>query len=57
MGMIYKCNTKAKESLKLFNHIISYLFEQEYGELKGEEKAIKALNSAKKALSKIISKN
>lgn len=52
----YTCKTKAKASLKLFNHISSYLFEQEYDELKGNEKAKSLLNEAKKILYDIIHK-
>lgn len=32
MGINYSCKTKAKASLKLFNQISSFLFEQEYDE-------------------------
>lgn len=52
----YTCKTKAKASLKLFNHISSYLFEQEYDELKGNERAKYLLNEAKKVLYDIIHK-
>lgn len=57
MGINYNCKTKAKASLKLFNQIASFLFEQEYGELKGNSKAQNALTEAKKALTEIINKN
>lgn len=57
MGLTYSCKTKAKASLKLYNQIASYLFEQEYGELKGNSKAQNALVEAKKALAEIINKN
>lgn len=57
MGINYNCKTKAKASLKLFNQIASFLFEQEYGELKGNSKAQNALIEAKKALAEIINKN
>lgn len=33
-GIRVKIKTKAPETLKLSNHLRSYLFEQEYGELK-----------------------
>ena len=52
----YTCKTKAKASLKLFNHISSYLFEQEYDELRGNERAMSLLNEAKKVLYDIIHK-
>ena len=32
-GIKVSVKTKAKETLKLSNHLRSYLFEQEYGEL------------------------
>lgn len=57
MSINYSCKTKAKASLKLFNQISSFLFEQEYDELKGNNKAKNALTEAKKALAEIISKN
>ena len=57
MGINYNCKTKAKASLKLFNQISSFLFEQEYDELKGNNKAQNALIEAKKALAEIINKN
>lgn len=57
MGINYNCKTKAKASLKLFNQIASFLFEQEYDELKGNSKAQNALTEAKKALAEIINKN
>lgn len=57
MGINYNCKTKAKASLKLFNQVSSFLFEQEYDELKGNNKAKNALIEAKKALAEIINKN
>lgn len=56
MGMVYNCKTKAKASLKLYNQIASYLFEQEYDELKGNNTAKEALIKAGNELSKIIKK-
>ena len=52
----YTCKTKAKASLKLFNHISSYLFEQECDELRGNERAKSLLNETKKVLYDIIHK-
>ena len=52
----YTCKTKNKASLKLFNHISSYLFEQECDELRGNERAKSLLNEAKKVLYDIIHK-
>lgn len=57
MGLTCSCKTKAKASLNLFNQISSFLFEQEYNELKGNNKAKDALTEAKRALAEIISKN
>ena len=57
MGINYSCKTKAKASLKLFNQISSFLFEQEFDELKEQKKAQNALIEAKKALAEIINKN
>ena len=57
MSIIVSTNTKAKATLKLYNQLISYMFEQEYGELKyANQSNIKALRAAQKALSTIISK-
>lgn len=39
MGITCSCKTKAKAALKLYNQIITYIFEQEYGELEGNSKA------------------
>lgn len=45
MGIRVICKTKNKETLKLANHLRSYLFEQECGELKScthaQKKALK----------------
>lgn len=57
MSINYSCKTKAKATLKLFNQISSYMFEQEYDELKGSPKATQALQEAKKQLAEIIKKN
>lgn len=57
MGINVSCKTKAKASLKLLNQISSFLFEQEFDELKGNPKAKKALEEARKELSEIIKKN
>ena len=57
MGINHSCKTKARAVLKLYNQIITYIFEQEYGELEGNSKAQKALVEAKKALAEMISKN
>lgn len=54
MGIEVKTKTKAKASLKLYNQINSYLFEQEYDELKDNPKVKESLIDAKKALSTLI---
>lgn len=54
MGITFKCNTKYKEALKLFNHINTYLFEQECGELKDSPKVKAALSNVAKELAKLI---
>lgn len=54
MSIIYSCKTKARASLKLYNQIVSYLFEQELDELKGKNKAKEALIEAKEELAKIV---
>lgn len=56
MGVRLSTKTKNKESLKLLNHINSYLFEQECGELFGNAKVKTALKEACKALSELIKK-
>ena len=57
--MSIKClsKTKAKATLKLYNQLTSYMFEEEYGELKyANPSNIKALRAAQKVLSMIISR-
>lgn len=49
-----KTQTKNKASLKLYNQITSYLFEQEFGELKGNGSVKAALKQAILELSKMI---
>ena len=57
MSITISTNTKAKATLKLYNQLISYMFEQECDELKyANQSNIKALRAAQKALSTIISK-
>lgn len=46
--------TKNKASLKLYNQIVSYLFEQEYDELRCSPKVKLALIDAKNELAKLI---
>ena len=50
--------TKAKETLKLSNHLRSYLFEQEYGELSNCTSAQKkTLRDALLVLNSVVSKS
>ena len=58
MGAIkVSTNTKAKSTLKLYNQLTSYMFEEEYGELKyANPSNIKALKAAQKVLSMIINR-
>ena len=57
MSIKLTVNTKAKATLKLYNQLTSYLFEQEYGELKYVNSSnIKILKDAQEVLSMIISK-
>ena len=57
MSIKLTVNTKAKTTLKLYNQLTSYLFEQEYGELKyANSSNIKVLKDAQEVLSMIISK-
>ena len=58
MGITYKTNTNKKATLKLYNLMNSYLFEQEFGELKGVSSTdINKIKEACKVLSSIIHKN
>lgn len=57
MGIELKTKTKKKASLKLLNQINSFLFEQEYDELKGNSEVKKALADAANALKKLINSN
>ena len=57
MSITISTNTKAKATLKLYNQLTSYIFEEEYGELKyANPSNIKALKAAQKVLSMIISR-
>ena len=58
MGITCKTNTKKKATLKLYNLMNSYLFEQEFGELKDVHNTdINKIKEACKVLSSIIHKN
>lgn len=54
MGLTCSCKTKAKASLKLYNQISSYMFEQEYDEMRGNSRIKNVLDEAKKTLAEII---
>lgn len=57
MGIRYSKNTDKKECLKLINHINSFLFEQEFGELEyAPPIVIKRLKLAAKELADIVKK-
>lgn len=57
-GIKISVKTKAKETLKLFNHLISYIFEQEYDELSNCTSTQKnILREALLVLDSIIRKN
>ena len=57
MSITISTNSKAKATLKLYNQLASYMFEQEFDELKYATQAnIKTLKAAQKTLSIIINK-
>ena len=57
MSITISTNSKAKATLKLYNQLASYMFEEECGELKyANQSNIKALKTAQKVLSMIISR-
>ena len=57
MSITISTNTKARATLKLYNQLNSYMFEQEYDELRyANQSNIKALKSAQKALNMIINR-
>lgn len=57
MGIKVITKTKAKASLKLYNQINSFLFEQEYEELRNSPKVKLALIEAKQKLAELIKSN
>ena len=58
MGITYKINTNKKATLKLYNLMNSYLFEQDSGELKDVRNTdINKIKEACKVLASIIHKN
>ena len=57
MSITILTNTKAKATLKLYNQLTSYMFEQECEELKyANQSNIKTLKAAQKVLSMIINR-
>ena len=58
MGIVISTKSNKKECLKLLNHINSFLFEQEYGELKSTPPIVtKRLKLAAKGLAEVIDKS
>ena len=57
MSITISTNTKTRATLKLYNQLNSYMFEQEYDELRyANQSNIKALKAAQKALNMIINR-
>lgn len=57
-GIKISVETKAKETLKLSNHLRTFLFEQEYGELSNYTPAQKkTLRDALLVLNSVVSKS
>ena len=57
MSITISTNTKARATLKLYNQLNSYMFEQKDDELRyANQSNIKALKSAQKALNMIINR-
>ena len=57
MSITISTDTKAKATLKLYNQLVSYMFEQEFDELKyANQSNIKTLRAAQKALSMIVNR-
>ena len=57
MSIKVSTSTKAKATLKLYNQLVSYMFEQEFDELKyANQSNIKTLRAAQKALSMIVNR-
>lgn len=54
MGIEIRIKTKAKAGLRLYNQINSYLFEQEFNELRDNPKVRMALIEAKQKLAELI---
>lgn len=57
MSIKLSAKTNKKETLKLVNHISSFLFEQEYGELAGQRELMTSLKEVNKKLAEILQKN
>lgn len=58
MSIRISSKTDATATLKLYNQLVSYMFEQEFGELRryATSEDMEALNKAKKALGNIVAK-
>lgn len=57
MSIKLSINTNKKETLKLINHISSFLFEQDHGELYRNEKLKQILRDTNKALMENLQNN
>lgn len=57
MSIKLSAKTNKKETLKLVNHISSFLFEQEYGELAGQRELMTSLKDVNKKLAESLQKN
>jgi hypothetical protein len=56
MGIQITAVTTAKAALELYKQIASFMFEQEYGELEGEDEVKAALKAANKALADLMTR-
>lgn len=54
MGITYSTKTTHKQALKLYNQIVTYLFEQEFGDLRNNDKLKKTLQETAKQLKLIL---
>jgi hypothetical protein len=58
MSLRVNTKTKVPNALKLYNHLLSYLFEEEWDELRlFSIKEIETLKKAKKVLGEVINRN
>lgn len=57
MSISLLAKTNKKATLKLVNHISSFLFEQEYGELVGQKELTASLKAVNKKLAESLRRN